>query len=206
MALGAAPVSEFANNHITADGILNFRSDARKNLILVTDEDSDVPFHVANRFPGQTTSGASPPTSFLSTTGWQQEVDATAQAVIDARAYINMLINIGDPPTQRQYGDYTKDASDANLLNFDEDATLAALLADPVTQNSLQAQVLGADLIARSFNVAGANNADFVANFFAAKVEEIIEDEGVTPEPTALIIWSLLVMLGIAVGSRRRNR
>ncbi len=54
MALGAATVSEFANNNIAEDGFLNFRSDARINLVLVTDEDSDRSFHIGNRFPGQT--------------------------------------------------------------------------------------------------------------------------------------------------------
>ena len=40
MVLGAAPTSDLDHNHISSpDGILNFRSDARKNLILVTDED-----------------------------------------------------------------------------------------------------------------------------------------------------------------------
>ncbi len=49
MVLGAAPNSNLDNNNIPQDGILNFRADARKNLILVTDEDADTPFHVANR-------------------------------------------------------------------------------------------------------------------------------------------------------------
>ena len=127
MVLGAAPNSTLDNNNIPEDGILNFRGNARKNLILATDEDSDNPFHAANRFPGQpATPGADPPT-VIAGTGWQAEVDATAAAVIQSQAYLNLLINIGDTPVRSQYGDYTKDVSDPNLLNFDESTTLANL-------------------------------------------------------------------------------
>jgi hypothetical protein len=200
MALGAAPNSEFANNNIAGDGFLDFRNDARKNLILVTDEDSDRPFHAANRFSGQTSN--EPPSTFNA--NWQAEVDATAQAVINNGAFLNMLINRNDTPTRSQYGDYAHDVSDANLLNFDAAATLANLQADGATVNSLQAQVLDAGLISRSFNVAGANDANFVNNFFDAKIEEIVNDPGVNvPEPSIIALFAV-GLFGIGFARRRQ--
>ena len=168
MVLGAATVNELANNNIPEDGILNFRGNARKNLILATDEDGDRPFHAANRLAGQTT--VDPPTTMP--TDWQSQVDNTANAVINAQAYLNMLVNRNEAQSRNQYGDPNHDVSDANLLNFNAAATLANLLADTVTDQSLQAQVLNAGLVARTFNVAGSNDPNFVDNFFAAKVQQ----------------------------------
>ena len=107
--------------------------------------------------------------------------------------------------------------SDANLLNFDAAATLANLIADPITDQSLQAQILAAGLVARTFDVAGANDPDFVNNFFAAKLEEVITDPGPTepcgevggvcevPEPGSLAGLALfgLGLLGIGLMRRR---
>ena len=203
MVLGAAPNSELDNNNIPEDGFLNFRGNARKNLILATDEDSDNPFHAVNRFPGQPATLGSDPPANIAGTGWQDEVDATAAAVIQSQAYLNLLINIGDTPSRSQYGDYTKDVSDPNLLNFNESATLANLLADSARANSLQAQVLGAGLVARTFDVNQANNATFVNNFFAAKLEEVTMDPGLVPEPSAIALVGF-GLFGLAVVARRR--
>jgi hypothetical protein len=204
MVLGAAPDSVLANNNIPEDGVLNFRSGARKNLILVTDEDADRPARTDNRFPGQT--GNEPPGAIND--AWQAEIDATAAAVIAASAYLNMLINIGDAPVRSQYGDYTKDVAGADLLGYDEAATLAALLLDPLTDESLQAQVLQAGLVARTFDVGGANDPVFVNNFFAAKLEEVISDPGDpgTPvsEPSILGLLGL-GFLGLTLSARRRS-
>lgn len=188
MALGGAAFNTLDTNNLlgyAGDGTLNYRGDARKNLILVTDEDSDCPFYVPNRFLGCGT-GSSPP-NFVGGP-WQDEVDATAQAVIANDAFVNLLINVGDIPTKSQYGDYTKDVADPDLLNFDAAATLAALQLDASTANSLQAQVLAAGLIGRSFNVAGANDPNFVNNFFAAKIEETISNPPTIPEPSVLLL------------------
>ena len=203
MVLGAANQSILANNNIAEDGILNFRPNARTNLILATDEDSDLPFNVANRQPGQS---GNPPGTLSNP--WQDEVDATAQAIIDNQAFVNMLVNRNDSPTISQYGDPLDDVSDADLLNFDPNATLANLLADPSTASSLQAQVLGAGLIGRTFNVAGANNPDFVDNFFAAKVQEIVNDPPgpqPIPEPSTFALLSLGIGATL-IGYRRRRK
>ena len=58
--------------------------------------------------------------------------------------------------------------------------------------------MLEAGLIARTFDVAGANNSNFVDNFFAAKVEEVIENPIITPKPATLAVFAL----GLA-GDRR---
>jgi hypothetical protein len=183
IALGAATDSTLLRTNVGGTGGLTYRSDARTNLILVTDEDSDRPFYPDNRVEGQTST--EPPSTINAI--WQAEVDATAQAIIDANAFINMLINVGDAPTKSQYGDYNKDVSDPDLLNWDSVATLENLLLDTATANSLQAQVLSSnkDLVARSFNVAGANDADFVNNFFAAKLEEVTQDDPCLIDPNS---------------------
>lgn len=183
MVLGAAPNSNLVNNNITEDGMLNFRAGARKNLILATDEDSDNPFYAANRFTGQTGTSVNGDT--------QGEINATAQAVIANGAFLNLLVSHNNF-SEIQYGDYIYDVSDANLLNFDPAATLLNLQNNGLG-NSLQAQVLSAGLIGRTFNVAGANDPTFVDNFFAAKVQEIVQDPGggdpVIPEPSTIILF-----------------
>lgn len=218
MVLGEANFNTLVTNNLDAysgDGTLNYRADARKNIILVTDEDSDRPFYAANQFSGQDDN--EPPidgeASDPGWDGWQEEIDATAQAVISNYAFLNMLINTDDAPTRFQYGDYAYDYADADLLNFDPDATLEGLTTgNEVSDDSLQAQVLEEGLIARTFNLAGANDANFVNNFFAAKIEETIEYPVIedpieypadVPEPAAI----MLLLLGIGgLGYTRKRK
>jgi hypothetical protein len=198
MVLNAAPESGLARNNVGGSGPLLFRPDARKNLILATDEDSDLPFYSANRVAGQ--SSTDPPSS-IKGTAWQTEVDNTASAVISNNAFLNMLINTGDTPVASQYGNPGSSVEDPDFTDFDAAATLAKLILDGYG-NSLQAQVLNAGLVARTFNITKVNDANFVKNFYAAKVEESLIPLDPVPEPSTYA----LVGLGLAavVWSRRR--
>ncbi|HYC53524.1 MAG TPA: VWA domain-containing protein [Candidatus Binatia bacterium] len=172
-------------------GRLDFRDNALINLILLTDENSDQPFHAADRLPGQT--GTNPPTMDVNFYGsdWQEEVDNTADAVIRAGAFLNMIIPTCES-CPLQYGDPESDVSDVDFSNWDEDATLATLrdLAGdtrPATasraEQSLQAQVIdgtpadnvAGNLVARAFLIDDLDtDENFVTNIFAAKIDETI--------------------------------
>lgn len=158
------------STNVGGNGILTFRPDANKNIILVTDEDSDLPFYASNQFAGQ--AGTEPPSPL--TAPWQAEINATAQAVIANNAFVNMLINTNDAPSTTQYGNPASSVSDANFLNFDPAATLVNL-TNGGFGNSLEAQVLASGLIGRAFNISQVNTPNFINNFFAAKVEEVVE-------------------------------
>ncbi|HYC00491.1 MAG TPA: VWA domain-containing protein [Candidatus Limnocylindrales bacterium] len=178
-------------------GRLAFRQNALINLILLTDENSDSAFHSADRMEGQT--GTNPPTMDVNFYGspWQTEVDVTAAAVIDAGAFLNMIVPTCEA-CPLQYGDPESDISDPDLSNWDEDATLATLRdlsaatlppgdQRPATasraEQSLQAQIIdGAtqddtpeNLVARAFLIDDLDtDPDFVTNIFAAKVAETV--------------------------------
>jgi hypothetical protein len=127
-------------------GGLIFRPEARINLIVVTDEDSDRPFHAANQLPGQTTNE---PPNPISGTDWRVEVDTTAQAVIENDVSLNLVVNPNDLSSELQYGAPSQEVFDADFLNFDADATLLAL-EKAGFGDSLQAQVLRSGLCTSS--------------------------------------------------------
>lgn len=165
--LNAAVNNTIQRNNVGGSGPLAFRPEARKNLILITDENSDLPFYVENREAGQT--GTEPPNSL--TTPWQAEIDTTVQAVVANNAFINLLISPSGV-TRNQYGDPNQSVANANFLNYNPGATLTNLIAAGFG-GSLQAQALAAGLVGRAFNIGSVNTTNFIANFFAAKVEGI---------------------------------
>jgi len=203
--LGAASNNTLLRNNLGGAGGLVFRPGARKNIILVTDEDADSPFYGANRFNGQTGFGSGngnfgdPPNPL--TQGWQDEIDATATAAINNDAFINILMNASDVPSQAQYGDPNQDVSNANFLNFNPGATLTNLV-NAGFGDSLEAQVIAAGLIGRSFNINDVNSPNFIDNFFAAKIEEVTRD--VIPEPLTGAL-ALMAIAASGMATRRRR-
>src|SRR5690606_13895630 len=66
---------------------LEFRPDARKNLILATDEDSDGPWNGGNY---------EAPSSFDEDSIWQDEINRTAALVAASDAFLDLLIEPAD--------------------------------------------------------------------------------------------------------------
>jgi hypothetical protein len=203
IALGGAVNNTLLRTNVGGTGGLVYRADARKNLILITDEDSDQPFLSTNRLTGQTT--VEPPASIGASSPWQTEINNTADVVINNNAFLNMLINPLEPPSVQQYGDPSKSVQDPNFLNFNPAATLAALQAGGLG-NSLEAQILQAGLIGRAYDIGSVNNTNFVNNFFAAKIEETVQNPvfGV-PIPSAANAGVLLLALCLAQNLVRRR-
>ena len=172
MALGAAHVN-------FAPGLLTFRPGALKNIILVTDENSDLPRYASNRVSGQTT--ISPPscdTGFPVDNPWQIEVDLTARALIEADAFINMLTRRfvrGTNAVECQYGNFSADQT--SMGHFDRAATLAALEGRGQGR-CLEAQVLRAGLVGRAFNIDLVFSSAFIQAFFDAKIDEAVNPCG----------------------------
>ena len=137
--LGSSP-KLLDRTNVGGSGGLIFRPEARINLIVVTDEDSDRPFHAANRLPGQTTNE---PPNPISGTDWQIEVDTTALAVIENDVFLNLLVNPNDLASESQYGAPSRDVSGSDFL------TLLAL-KEAGFGDSLQAQVLRSGLCTSS--------------------------------------------------------
>ena len=184
-----ATVTPLNHVHVGGTGRLSFREGALINLILLTDENSDHAFYTADRLPGQI--GTSPPTMDANFYGtdWQVEVDNTARAVIEAGAFLNMLVP-QCTACPLQYGDPDADVSLPDLSEWDEDITLARLTdgpgdTDPTAsraERSLQAQVIdgnndgeAGNLVARTFLISKLESEPgFVSNFFAAKIAETL--------------------------------
>jgi hypothetical protein len=167
--LGKATENTLQRDNVGGVGGLVFRDYTRTHLILITDEDSDRPFYDRNRLSGQTSE--EPPQSIRSTV-WQTEVHNTAQAIIDSKAFITLIINPDDTPSKFQYGDPSQDVLNADGRTFNPSATLQRLQTAGFGE-SLAALVLAVDLIGRVLDIRDfGRNPTVVDNFFTAKIAE----------------------------------
>jgi hypothetical protein len=172
---------------------LQFRPEAVKNIILVTDEDDDRPASIdGNREPPGLGWGTHSDTAFF-----QGRVDATAQALIAQSVLVNMIINPNDVPTQFQYGSpdatVTMTTPDGRVV-LNKEATLLALAAAGF-QDSLQGQLLDADILARAFRIADLRQSptSFWRDFFEVKAQEVIPE----PASLALLVGALAGLLAL---------
>ena len=74
--LNSAVNNTLLRNNVGGTGPLAFRADARKNLIVVTDENSDLPYYSDNRQPGQT--GTDPPSPLNAASARQDPLPQSA--------------------------------------------------------------------------------------------------------------------------------
>jgi hypothetical protein len=173
----------------TLQGPIAFHPSSQKYFILLTDEDSDCPFHEGNRIPGSTCpyNNMEPPNSFPQPGAvggrsfFRDELEQTATALLNARASFNAFVDPNKGPSRAQFGDPDKNPDPTAA--FDPEAVLASLKADTRTAESLQARLLEG-LVAddsstasyRVFNtldIAGATGSNFIDQFFSSVANSI---------------------------------
>jgi len=181
--------------NVGGTGDLVFRPTARRNLILLTDEDSDAPSHAANRLAGQLT--VEPPAP-ITGTDWQVAVGNTAQALIAGTTHVDLWVNPLDVPTTAQYGDPAQNVYGVDYTNWNASQTLANLVAQGLG-NCLQAQLLQNGVTAKAYDVNDIGQMGIADNYFAVKVAENV------PEPATLALVAL-GGLGTALRRRRQDR
>lgn len=154
MVLEVAQMSELSGPASNFD----FRPDARRVLILVTDENSDIPFHPENRFghlevePGD-----------IQDPEWEMELIETAAALVTNDVLLFMLVDPTADLVVEQYGDPSRDLSTCD--SFLKEWTLDSLQGSPA-ENSLQARVLSSGGIARVFDLNELGDPDFVESLY----------------------------------------
>lgn len=171
--------------HSINNGPINYRTDAKKVFIILTDEDSDPSYWSTNRvgYQGSVTSTQACYQSSVNTlitdfTGWQAEIDDTANSLISASVATYLMVNPNFSSkntclTPWQYCDPSKAVQNSDYSGFNFTGTLNNLLADSRTQGSLQSQLLQAGVTSRCFSVEDANDPDLVKNFFKTITADI---------------------------------
>ncbi|MBN1799807.1 MAG: VWA domain-containing protein [Spirochaetales bacterium] len=164
MVLNSAVNNNLDRTYTGDSGSLVFRSNCKKKIILITDEDSDIPYYAENRFPGQITTDPPSPFPTDHENGWVQELNATADALIthNASLYIFMSKEYHGREIS-QYGDYALQIQNADYSGFDPAATLSNLAANELG-GCLQARLLQAGRTARVTDIMQIDNPDVIEN------------------------------------------
>lgn len=155
---------------------ISWRSTAKKVVFLLTDEDSDPAIH-------DNTYQYWNDRSYCRSTGdsdwyyYQNEIDATAQIVMDHDASLYMLVHNSDSGSSRcmtfeQYGDPSKQSQNGDFSNFNAQATLNNMNGHR-SRNSMQGKLLEAGKFSRVFDVMQANNPNFINNFFESVTKDV---------------------------------
>jgi hypothetical protein len=173
MALGEAKYNVFDHKNVGGSGVLKLRPEARKFIMLLTDEDSDAPLYPGN-FEWGFSSADYGPTSWPSyTTGkWAEELKATITALVATDATIYMFVDPGQGVSRKQFGDPKCDIANADFSNFDRQATIDCLTNSALSL-SLVGGVLSRGKTARVFNVLDIAKPGFVNNFFTDAVRTV---------------------------------
>ncbi len=154
MVLEVAPMSELSGPASNFD----FRPDARRVFILVTNENSDIPYHPENRFGHLEID----PTNVLDPE-WDTELIETTAALVNNDVLLFMLVDPTADLVVEQYGDPSRDHSTCD--SFLRDWTLDSLQGSP-SENSLQARVLASGGIARVFDLNELGDPEFVSSLY----------------------------------------
>jgi hypothetical protein len=164
MVLNSAVNNNLDRTYTGGSGSLVFRSNCKKKIILITDEDSDIPYYTENRFPGQTTTEPPGPFPTEPGDGWVQELNATSDALIthNASLYIFMSKEYHGQEIS-QYGDYALQVQNADYSGFNSSATLSTLTANGLG-GCLQARLLQAGRTARVTDIMQMSNPDVIEN------------------------------------------
>ncbi|KNC56283.1 uncharacterized protein AMSG_02252 [Thecamonas trahens ATCC 50062] len=164
-------------NKVLSTAPVQWRADATKNLIVLTDEDSDRPYETPNRYNSMPSTDASCSTSGandgFTASGFPLERDAVVADAIanDFRTYF--MVQPGATCTDYQSGVIGAQVQWDDFSHFSADLTLQEYrkLAAPL-QNSFQAQMLRAGKISRVYNVLDVDEPSFVNNFFTSLLDD----------------------------------
>jgi hypothetical protein len=173
MSLGEANYNVFDHKNIGGTGRLKLRPEARKFIMLLTDEDSDAPLYPANFQWGFSSDDYGPSGWPSYTSGkYAEELKATIAALVANDATIYMFVDPGQGVSRKQFGDPKCDVSNSDFSNFDRQATI-----DCLNNNALGLSLVGGVLsrgkTARVFNVLDIAKPGFVNNFFTDAVRTV---------------------------------
>jgi hypothetical protein len=172
MVLNSAVNNNLDSTYTGGSGSLIFRSNCKKKIILITDEDSDYSYFTENRFPGQITTDPPSPFPVEPTNGWVQELNATADALITHNASLYLFMSKEYHGREiPQYSDYALQVQNADYSGFNSSATLSNLTANGLG-GCLQAELLQAGRTARVVDIMQIDNPDVVKNVLVRSLSD----------------------------------